>query len=86
MTDDERQAALAAAFARPLEDPLERWRREAPPGQREGGLDTRPQPDWAAIDERLPPRWRSGRVLILRPQDRRLPRFGSIAVDESDSL
>jgi hypothetical protein len=28
MTDDERQAALAAAYARPLEDPIARWRRE----------------------------------------------------------
>jgi hypothetical protein len=52
MTDDARQAALAAAFAQ-LEDPLERWRREAPPAPREVGLDTRPQPDWAAIDERI---------------------------------
>ena len=29
MTDDERQAALVAAYALPLEDPVARWRREA---------------------------------------------------------
>jgi hypothetical protein len=29
MTDDERQAALAAAYARPLEDPVAKWKREA---------------------------------------------------------
>jgi hypothetical protein len=28
MTEDERQALLAAAYARPLEDPIARWRRE----------------------------------------------------------
>jgi hypothetical protein len=65
MTDDERQALLAAAYARPLEDPIARWKREgieteaarererARRRESERKLLEGRAPDWREIDRRI---------------------------------
>lgn len=53
MTDDQRQAALEAAYQWPSEDPVELWKHKARPPKRERGLDTIPQAWLDAVAARI---------------------------------